>query len=190
MKNKHWSHGIAEDSSDHTDPRLSTLLKCCFTFLGKKLVLPKAKAGCSSGDSLLQEFLFTARVLVPIKPHSTGTHVGIQLTPSVSSYKTINLKHCLHNSGILPWKIIIKNMYLCINAHTHVSGFLCALGSSAIDKLSRKDYEEIALPTLFRHCLVLPCTICTVLEDRSFLGEFKLLSQWLLHICKMKCMIM
>lgn len=125
MKNKHWSHGIAEDSSDHTDPRLSTLLKCWFTFLGKILVLPKAKARCSSGDSLLQEFLLTARVLVPIKPHSTGTHVGIQLTPSVSSYKTINLKHCLHNSGILPWKIIIKNMYLCISAHTRLRVPVC-----------------------------------------------------------------
>lgn len=126
MRNMYWSHGIAEDSSNHLDPRLSTLLIWWFTFqVKKKLVLPKAKAGCSSGDSLLQELLLAARGLVPSKPPSTCSHVGIQLIPSVS-YKNTNLKHFFHTSGILHWK---NHKWKYIFIYTHVHTHTYVLGS-------------------------------------------------------------
>lgn len=46
-----------DDSSNHLDPQLSMVLICWFIFQVKKIVSLEAKAGCSSGDSVLQELL-------------------------------------------------------------------------------------------------------------------------------------
>ena len=74
-------------------------------------------------------------------------------------------------------------MHTHMHAHIHVLWSqrclwcLYALSSSAIEKLPQKSVREITLSILFRHCLVPPCTILAVLEERSLLGAFRLLIQ-------------
>lgn len=65
--------------------------------------------------------------------------------------------------------------HICMSeVHTYATGAYMH-SAAVIKKLPQKSVRELTLSILFRLSLVPPCTIITVLEERSFLGGLQLL---------------